>query len=86
MSIQQFTQRLEAVLRKEILGVGSCSRRDRDVAFEKEKSSSLSYNNNAYDYNGTIITSRGDDVLFEKDKSSSLISYNNETSGIPTFS
>lgn len=89
MSIQQFTQRLEVVLRKEILGVGiagSSSRGDHHVAFEKQKSSSPSCNNN-YDCNDTNmlysnVVDKGSmtssNYSNTNDNKSSLSGYNNK--------
>jgi hypothetical protein len=75
MSIQQFTQRLEVVLRKEILGdVGSSSsRRGEDVSFEKETFSSISYNN-TNDYNDDTNT-----LYYNMDKVSMTSNHNNSS-------
>lgn len=84
MSIQQFTQRLEVVLRKEILGVGNVG--DHHVAFEKQKSSSPSCNNNydCIDTNmlysnvvdkGSMTSSNYSNM---NDNKSSLSGYNNK--------
>jgi hypothetical protein len=92
MSIQQFTHRLEVVLRKEILGVvdSSSSCRGEDVSFELETLSSVSYNN-TNDYNDDTntlyynmdmdkvsMTSNHNNCSNTNENKSSLSSYNNK--------